>query len=148
MRHRSPGCSSPPRRWWPSVPRRSPPAPPRMAAAWATWISKQHRFETSKGRGSPRPFFFAAAASSRYSVLRRFTMRSLVHSRTINGHRKLANSAKADGSFDKALPPPGAAPSLVSDERQQVGVDGIGIRGRHAVREALVGLQRAVLEQL
>jgi hypothetical protein len=38
--------------------------------------------------------------------------------------------------------------SLPSDERQQVGVDGIGIRGRHSMRETLVGIQRAVLEKL
>src|SRR5271165_3405168 len=29
------------------------------------------------------------------------------------------------------------------DEREKVGVDGVGLRRRHAVREALVGLQRA-----
>src|SRR5260370_12164306 len=34
------------------------------------------------------------------------------------------------------------------DERQQIGVDRGGFRGRHAVRKALVGLQAAVLQQL
>jgi len=33
-------------------------------------------------------------------------------------------------------------------EFQQVGVDRLGLRRGHAVRKALVGLQRAVLEQL
>jgi hypothetical protein len=33
-------------------------------------------------------------------------------------------------------------------EGQQVGVDGLGLRGGHTVREAAVGLQRPVLEQL
>src|SRR5262245_59422394 len=32
-------------------------------------------------------------------------------------------------------------------EGQQVGIDGVGIRCRHAMREALVGLQRPVLQQ-
>jgi hypothetical protein len=36
--------------------------------------------------------------------------------------------------------------SLASDESQQVGIDGIGLRGRHAVRKALVGFQGAVLQ--
>src|ERR1700674_117328 len=35
-----------------------------------------------------------------------------------------------------------------SDESEQVGVDGLGLRGGHSVREALVGLQRPVLQQL
>jgi hypothetical protein len=29
-----------------------------MAAAWATWTSKQPTFQCLKGRGFPRPFFF------------------------------------------------------------------------------------------
>ena len=31
-------------------------------------------------------------------------------------------------------------------EGEQVGVDGVGLGGRHAVRESLVGLQRPVLQ--
>src|SRR5580765_3875978 len=34
------------------------------------------------------------------------------------------------------------------NEGEQVGVDGGGFRGRHAVRKALVGLQRPVLQKL
>jgi hypothetical protein len=34
------------------------------------------------------------------------------------------------------------------EKRQQFGVDRFGMRGGHAVREVLVGLQRSVLEQL
>src|SRR6266581_39799 len=41
-----------------------------------------------------------------------------------------------------------AAPVSSSYESQQVGVDRFRLRGRHAVREALVGLQRSVLQQL
>src|SRR5580765_3197239 len=36
----------------------------------------------------------------------------------------------------------------VRDEREQVGVDRLRVRGGHAVRKALVGLQRSVLQQL
>src|SRR5258708_39274364 len=44
---------------------------------------------------------------------------------------------------------PGMTISLSSlDEGEQVGVDGGRFRGRHAVRKALVGLQRPVLQQL
>ena len=38
--------------------------------------------------------------------------------------------------------------SLAFDEVKQVGVDRVCMRSRHAVREALVGLQRAFLQQL
>src|SRR6478735_8203030 len=38
--------------------------------------------------------------------------------------------------------------ALALDEREKVGVDGFGLRGRHAVRETLIGLQRAVLQKL
>jgi hypothetical protein len=41
---------------------------------------------------------------------------------------------------------PGTAPSLAFDENQQVGIDGIGIGGRHAVRKAHIGFQGAVLQ--
>ena len=37
---------------------------------------------------------------------------------------------------------------LALDERKQVRVDRFGLRCRHAVRKAFVGLQRAVLQQL
>src|SRR6516162_1333632 len=37
---------------------------------------------------------------------------------------------------------------LTLDEGQQVGVDGRGLGGRHAMRKALVGLQRAILQKL
>ncbi|HEY2214064.1 MAG TPA: hypothetical protein VGH31_03330, partial [Acidimicrobiales bacterium] len=42
------------------------------------------------------------------------------------------------------------APSSRSglDEGQQISVDGVGMSGRHAVRESRVSLQRAVLYQL
>ncbi len=43
---------------------------------------------------------------------------------------------------DQAL---GVAQPLASDEIQQVGVDGLGLGRGHAVREALVGFERAVL---
>jgi hypothetical protein len=36
--------------------------------------------------------------------------------------------------------------SLASDESQQVGIDGIGLGGRHAVRKAPIGFQGAVLQ--
>src|SRR6516225_1235021 len=43
---------------------------------------------------------------------------------------------------------PDAADSKLSlQERQQVGIDRVGLRGRHAVREILVGFQRAVFQQ-
>jgi len=38
--------------------------------------------------------------------------------------------------------------SLALDERQQVGVDHVGMRRRHAMRVVLIRLQRAVLEEL
>src|SRR4029077_1879987 len=41
------------------------------------------------------------------------------------------------GSYESAL-----------DERQQVGVDHVGMRRRHTMRVVLVRLQRAVLEEL
>lgn len=44
--------------------------------------------------------------------------------------------------------PAGAALRSAADESQQVGIDYFGMRRAHAVREAFVGLQRAVLEQL
>src|SRR6185369_1354555 len=37
---------------------------------------------------------------------------------------------------------------LALKERQQVGVDGVGLRGGHAVREVFVGFQSSVLQQL
>ena len=37
---------------------------------------------------------------------------------------------------------------LAFDERQQVGVDRVRLRGGHAVREALVGFHGCVLQQL
>jgi len=36
---------------------------------------------------------------------------------------------------------------LATDERQQVGIDLIGVGGRHAVGEAWIGLKSAVLQQ-
>ena len=36
---------------------------------------------------------------------------------------------------------------LSLQERQQVSIDRVGLRGRHAVREILVGFQRAVFQQ-
>ena len=36
----------------------------------------------------------------------------------------------------------------ILDESQEIRVYGFGLRGRHAVRKAFVGLQRAVLQQL
>ena len=38
--------------------------------------------------------------------------------------------------------------ALAVNEREQVGVDDVGLRRDHAVREVLVCLQRAVLEEL
>ena len=38
--------------------------------------------------------------------------------------------------------------SLGSDECQEIRIDHVGIRGHHAVREAGVDLERAMLEQL
>ena len=39
-----------------------------------------------------------------------------------------------------------AVEPLGPQEGQQVGVDGLGVRGRHAVRKVLVGLQDSVLQ--
>ena len=39
------------------------------------------------------------------------------------------------------------ASALRLQEGQQVGVDRVRLRGRHAMREALIGLQRAVLQK-
>jgi hypothetical protein len=36
---------------------------------------------------------------------------------------------------------------LSLQERQQVGIDSVGLRGRHAVQEILVRFQRAVFQQ-
>ncbi len=36
---------------------------------------------------------------------------------------------------------------LASQESEQVGVDGIGVRGGHSMGEARVGFQRAVLQE-
>ena len=37
---------------------------------------------------------------------------------------------------------------LTIDEREQIGVDDVGVRRDHAVRQVLVGLERAILEEL
>src|SRR5262249_12849296 len=37
---------------------------------------------------------------------------------------------------------------LIANQGEQIGVDGLGLRGRHPMRKALVGLQGAVLQQL
>src|SRR6266446_2789727 len=42
----------------------------------------------------------------------------------------------------------GIPDGLGLDERQEISIDRIGFRGGHAVREALVGFQRSLLQQL
>jgi hypothetical protein len=48
---------------------------------------------------------------------------------------------------DRARAQPMACDPLTLDEGQQVGVDGRGFGGRHAMRKALVGLQRALTKR-
>ena len=52
------------------------------------------------------------------------------------------------GKLNKANPGQTSAAALISQEGQQVGVDGVGLCRRHAVRETLVGFQGALAQQL
>ena len=75
------------------------------------------------------------------------------HSLTIDSGRGKSptppcGSSSASSTPDAAGRRPWPRPSSVrTQEGQQVGVHGFGLRRRHAVRESLVGLQRPVLHE-
>ena len=52
------------------------------------------------------------------------------------------------GAAAAATAAPAKAAGSEPDKREQVGVDRFRVGGRHAVREALVGLERSVFQEL
>ena len=73
---------------------------------------------------------------------RRLAQRLLQHLRRCHGHRYDHRQSAAGALGTSRLT------RLAFDERQQVGIDRVRFGGRHAVREALVGFQGRVLQQL
>src|SRR5450755_1313664 len=65
------------------------------------------------------------------------------------GKRRLCTAHARSGQQTTKRGPPNRTPPVVQtlrlQEGEQVGVDCFRLRGRHAMREALIGLQRAVL---